>query len=476
MKALACTAPLHDLDSRKSQLEWADASVYQMAEIALHSIDQVALAMDFDTGAGHERILDRVTRFVALHAPDRRQSEHRKVAEWVINSLINVGNVDRGFHRPYGRIDSNGTYAVHRFDFKIIEERRNSVGELYLVASDEALNVLVGALDTDVESAQIAAEVKLDNLIVRGRLADAKLTAEQARIRTIQYAETIRAMLDATRRDVQSVDWLEAVPKLLDGALQHIGERVDAEHAIAAKIAASRDAAQEPAPKAQAAELVDIVEDCIRRHTVLQTRLIEARSAFRAEQDRQLFSGPARKQTVDLHASLLRPVLSLPLGEALAPAAGFFASVPGFTVPDQPFLATLVPLLLQPAPERSRLAGEVAEPELSATPEPNRFTTAQWDAAGKLLDLPGRVRPLSELLCEASAIDPELPHLVSLLSAHAYSPQVAAAVQRGDEHVLIAVEAGTRLEHPEIDGDELLLTSASIDRTLAGASKSEPTQ
>lgn len=49
LKALACTAPLHDLDARKTRLEFAEAGVYQMAEIAFQVIDQVTVAMDFDT-------------------------------------------------------------------------------------------------------------------------------------------------------------------------------------------------------------------------------------------------------------------------------------------------------------------------------------------------------------------------------------------------------------------------------------------
>jgi len=39
LKALACTAPLHDLDARKSRVDWADAARYQMAEIGLQAID-----------------------------------------------------------------------------------------------------------------------------------------------------------------------------------------------------------------------------------------------------------------------------------------------------------------------------------------------------------------------------------------------------------------------------------------------------
>jgi hypothetical protein len=71
LKALACTAPLHDLDARKSRLDWADASGYQMAEIALQVIDQVTIAMDFDRGAGHEQVVARVRAFVAAQEPDR---------------------------------------------------------------------------------------------------------------------------------------------------------------------------------------------------------------------------------------------------------------------------------------------------------------------------------------------------------------------------------------------------------------------
>ena len=55
LKALACTAPLHDLDARKTRLDWVDAERYQMAEIGLQAIDEVTLAMDFDHGAAQPR-------------------------------------------------------------------------------------------------------------------------------------------------------------------------------------------------------------------------------------------------------------------------------------------------------------------------------------------------------------------------------------------------------------------------------------
>jgi hypothetical protein len=69
LKALACTAPVHDLDARKGRLDWVDAGVYQMSEIALTIIDQVTIRMDLDRGADHDEVvrqtkpLYRISRF-----------------------------------------------------------------------------------------------------------------------------------------------------------------------------------------------------------------------------------------------------------------------------------------------------------------------------------------------------------------------------------------------------------------------------
>lgn len=465
LKALACTAPLHDLDARKAKLDWADATVYQMAEIALHTIDQVTIAMDFDTGANHDDVVRRVQPFVAAQAPDRSPAEHQRVARWVLDNLINVGTADRGFRRIYGSIDATGAYRRHAFDFKLLVELAAPDGEVYLRASDEAINVLVGALDTDVESAQIAAEVKLENLISRGRLADAKLAAEQARYRTVQYGETLRAKLEATRRDVRAVDWTEEMPQLLDSALSHIEARFRAENAILRNITKARDEAEDPVHKRRAAELVDIVADCISRHTQLQARLQAAGAVFRAEQDRQQFSGPPQRATVDVFGQLLLPTLDLPLRDAVNPVERFFTASAGLDVPAVPALSSLVSLLLRPAPERDRLVGEVPQPELMPAETTDYFRDEQWRLADELLELGERPQRLSGLLAQARQADPEVARLVALRALHAYSPEVGAAVGRGDEHALIAVDDGAVLDDEEFGGADLLLATARIAGT-----------
>ncbi len=470
LKALACTAPLHDLDARKSKVDWADASVYQMAEIALHTIDQVTIAMDFDTGADHEQIVRRLLPFIAAQAPARSATEHERVARWVLDNLINVGTVERGFRRVYGTVGADGGYQRRAFDFKLLIELAAPDGEVYLLASDEAINVLVGALDTDVESAQIAAEVKLENLIKRGQLADAKLAAEQARYRTVQYGETLRNTLDATRRDVRSVDWEQAIPDLLDSALAHIEARFRAENAILRNITAARDEAEDPDRKRRAAELVDIVSDCVTRHTQLQARLQSAGAFFRAEQDRQEFTGPPRRGGVDVFGQLLVPTLALPVADACGPVEAFFNAASGANVPTVATLPSLVSLLLRPAPERGTVIGELPEPELAPVEDFSRFGDEHWRHADTLLDLPEVPRRLSGLLAAAREIDPDLQWLVAPRAVHAYSPELGAALRQGERRALVAVDDGTPLVDPEFGGSDLLVGSA----LLGGRTGDEP--
>jgi hypothetical protein len=460
LKALACTAPLHELDQRKSRLEWVDAAPYRMAEIALQAIDQVTLAMDFDRGADQTQVVRRLLGFIAAQVPTAPTAEHERVGHWVVDNLINVGHLDRGFQAEYGSTGPDGRYVRRRFDFKLLVELAGADGEVYLRASDEAINVLVGALDTDVESAQVAAEVKLENLISRGRLGDARLAAEQARYRTVQYAEALRGRLDATRRDVRSVDWLQAVPELVDEALGHIESRYRAETAILANIADARDSATEPERRRQAAELVDVVGDCIQRHTQLQARLQEAGATFRAEQDRQQFAGRPQRAAVDVFGQLLRPCLELDVATAARPTGVFFSAGTGVRVPSVLSLTGLVEVLLEPPAERDPLGEELPEPELVAV-EPDRFTDEQWRQVEAVFEGTAPVR-LSVALARARAVDPELAPLVVLRALHSLGTSIATARSQGDDTVRIAVDDGTVLHDPEFGGADLLIGTARL--------------
>ncbi|MFH0173996.1 hypothetical protein [Streptomyces cacaoi] len=463
VKALACTAPLQALEANKGSLGRVDASPYQMVELALHSIDQVAMAMDFDTGAEHAKVTEQVSHFAALQAPQHRDQQHREVAEWVLNKLINIGTIDRGFTWQYGRIDAEGVYGRYDFDFKLLVEHSTPDGRVFLRVTDEAINVLVGALDTDVESAQVAAEHKLEYLIKRRRLEDAKLAAEQARYRTVQYGEYLRQYLEATRRDVRTVDWESEVPKLLEDALEHIEGRYRHEDAILSNITTHRDEARDPRRKQQAAELVDIVRDCIRRHMQLQNRLQGAGALFRTEQDRQQFSGPPQRAAIDVFKQLLMPLLGMGAGAAMAPVADFFRCGVPPVAPTVTSMDALVGRLLTVRSDRGAYAGVVPVPVFEGSAEVPRFTEEDQRLAGKLLDLGvDESRTLSALLAEAREYGPAVERLVLHDAVHAFSPAVSEALLRGDPSLLIGVPISGELDSPALGGDEFLLSRVRL--------------
>ena len=326
------------------------------------------------------------------------------------------------------------------------------------------MNVLIGALDTDVESAQIAAELKLATLIKRGQLSHAKVAAQQARYRTIQYADLLRRRLDATRRDVRSVDWLTEMPTFLRSALDHIEERFAHETAISEHITEARDAATNPDEKKEAAQLVEIVNECLRRHEQLQARLQEAGRLFRSEQDRQTFVAVPVNSAMDLFAELLRPTLALPLEAAIRPTDAFFRAGVGVQAPSIPRLIDLVEALLTP-PQDPETPG-VDEPELNLTPAPDElfFTDDQYQHALDLFDGidPDAPRRLSGLLEEARALDVDLPHLVGMLATFDVAPALSEAISQRDKLVTLAVDDGELLDDAEFGGADLLVARGVI--------------
>ncbi len=290
----------------------------------------------------------------------------------------------------------------------------------------------------------------------------------------MQYAETLRRTLEATRRNVRAVDWLNTVPDMIAEALDHVADRYRHENAILTNIRKARDEAEDPEHKRRAAELVDIVKDCIRRHTQLQSRLLEAGPLFRAEQDRQAFATPAAHAGLDLYGQLLAPLLPLPVERSTRATDAFFAHGTGLRTPTSVRVGDLVDMLLTPPLEREHLGMEMPEPDLIATPDDSRFSDAQLASAMALLDLEHDApRRLSGLLAEARRSDPDLPYLVALLAVHAASPPVGTAYRQGERRLLFAVDDGTQLEDPEFGGADLIVGTALLDAAGMAADRQE---
>ncbi|WP_242535526.1 hypothetical protein [Streptomyces albidoflavus] len=278
VKAIAVADPVLDLERRKSLLASREWTGYQMEELALTAIDTVTLKMDFEDGARHEDIVAAMARVAGLQMPQRNRDAHTAVARWVLDSLLNVGTVDRDFSHDYG-IVLHGSYTTQTFSFKLLREVPGPDGRPRLRASNEAIAVLVGAADLDIASEQVAADAKLEALVRRGRLTDAHRAAEMGLRRTVQYTEHVRSRLEGMRRDIRSVDWVRDVQSMQTEALEHIKDRINAENTIKDNLVRMMENSTEDTTPAQAAELIAILEECLRRHAPLQAKLQEVGDA-----------------------------------------------------------------------------------------------------------------------------------------------------------------------------------------------------
>jgi len=460
VKALAVADPVLDLERRKPLLTSRDWAGYQMEELALTAIDTVTLKMDFEDGVQHEDVVSAVARVAGLQMPDRGNDEHIEVARWVLDSLVNVGTVDRGFSHVYG-VALGGTYASHVFSFKLLREVAGLDGRPRLRASNEAIAVLVGAVDIDIASEQVAADAKLDALVKRARLTDAYRAAEMALRRSVQYAEHIRTQLEGMRRDVRSVDWVRDVQRVQTEALAHIEDRIKAESTIKDNLVRIMENSTEDATPTQTAELIAILDECLRRHAALQANLQEVGDRFRAEQERQTFVPPPSRSYVNLGHQLLVPALELPIRQASPLLDGFVTAA---TPPHRPvivYLPDLIAGLLVLPPENDGDDGLIVEPEFDDSEDVPAFSDEQCTAVESLLeDADADGIRLSALLVAArrptiaKAGQKNLDHLLAL---HVLGLFGTPRHDHGRDTALAALADDRMLDDPVFAGTDLLV-------------------
>lgn len=458
VKALACTAPLHALESNKGRAGeggWARLNCWELAFVA---IDAVAVAMDFDTGASYDRTVELLTRQVARQDPTLGSTMAGSAAQWIVEGLISGRGGDEPFHAAYGRWDDAGDYEARGFHVELLTEHQGAGGEIYLRASDEAINVLIGALDTDIESAAEAVDAKMDSLVKRGMWGEAVQAAEHARYQSIRYAEQIRRDVVATRQNVAEVDWVERIPALIDRALAHVAVRYRTERTIIANVTHSRDEATDPSLRAKASQMLQLLKDCEARHEALQRKLIGVRVEFR-DATRDLLARPVTSVSlVDLERQILVPILEAPLRTAGRPVEGFFARItsPAALVAD---LDRLVTVLCRPPRDNGEDDGDLDAPDLVDIRREPRFDDRTWDAAEAILANCDRPTRLSALLARAEETEAgDVAHLVALLAVRAVDPGLGHRLAASEATMMLAVDDDSILDHPRFAGADLLVT------------------
>lgn len=473
-RALAPTEMLTEIEHNKSRYDgdfWGD---YDLINIALGVIDQVALAMGISAGRTWDETIDYAAGEAERQSPTGGRKQWQAVAERVVVSLVTT-DYTKVPYIVHG--ESGPEWVAQRFRLLYVHSSGEEGAE-HLRASEQAINIFVQALDLDIEAAQIASEAQLQVLIERGAFESAVKVAKNARYQSIQYQERIVGIIRATLIDPRAHDWVGDVPKILDSALTHVQERLAGESAILDAVAESRANITDPNGLMAANQLIENLRDCRRRHTELHTHLIGARSRLREALEDRLSRPPSAAHRLNVYSGLLQPLLERPARESAAATDTLLAIVGGINTRWWPSLDYLIYELC--APPRITEGGEqFIEPEFDDDDD-DRF---QWwepyeavvESLLGAIDEPIR---LSQLLARAETVvgslvddddKPLEPRLLMASVVHAAHRAWATHLsgRTPGEQVLLAAESGSFIDNDDMFSADLILFRGEVIDDIA---------
>lgn len=455
-RALLYAARISHIEDARTRSQDERLEPYRAVQLCLHAIDAVAVRMDLESGATWEQARDEIAAQAARQHPAGDPGHHRHVAEWLLRQLTDDEDaewLDVGPDGPVAR--THRVYLLYETE---------QAGVHHLRARDQAINVLVDALDLDIDSAQLAAEARFEHLVRRGRHAEAYDAARDSRMLSIRFMEQVRDDVAEATRDLRSEHWASNVSPRLTAALEHIIDRIGKERRLKELVDGALDRADAEDFR-WIPRTVELLDECLARHQALQQVIAEARDTFLIEQQRQHLRPRARRAFPHPINEVLMGTLDRPCRDADAVLdvceIALGARAPRL-LSDWVGLEVLAqePVVLEGA------GSEVSEPQLVPDREPLLFTAEQVAQAQSLLDDVGpEPLPLADVV--ARAPDDRVGHALVLLALAARSPELALLRSHGQRDALMVVADGNadRLTTPALRLQRVELQDADASET-----------
>ncbi len=294
---------------------------YDSLSLALKVFDLIishtGLGQDIDHNQAINELLPLLEAMDRAAGVEPERERQRQMAERVLSTLYNQDDGRQPFKLPYTTFEE-GTAVKRVLSVRLLEECYNVDGDPVLRLSNESANLLLNALTVDLEDAQAAAEAIIQSQLARGRIQEARASAQWAFQQSVRLREHIERRVLDTRRDFQSVNWKEEMRPLLEEALIHIKGRVIVEASIVATAREQREQLALGNKQAyQLSEIISLIDACSRQHLILQQRLIEAPDIFFKEQERQVFAFRPLITFPHPQNNILSPLLCLPRVEVI---------------------------------------------------------------------------------------------------------------------------------------------------------------
>ena len=380
--ALLRTVPLHDLvDRTPPQYQGFDVRA-----LALAAFDAVIARQGFSAPATPAQVAELLAGIAGVQQPTSNGPTRFAIAEHVLDGLTN--RRERHSQFTYESIlyqsDEAGrvmAVAATRPFWLLREMEDPASGGVYLRASVDAINALVGGLDLPVEDEQAAAELILERQLARGDLDSAYVSAERARRLSVGFTAKIDDLLTETHRYLPGLDWKVAAPQLIENALAHIDDCLDRETRLLAHIEAGRER-QSPEDRTSRAKavvadrLMTLLRETKHLHTALLRRLMSARLNFLDAQDAQMFRPLPVAVELDLMTDILVPTVSLHRADSDLVVNEYLRATLGPMPPKLVNWGEVIGSLLRP---NQRTSGTSPEPNTDDQyrPDPPRLISAE---------------------------------------------------------------------------------------------------
>lgn len=464
-RAQAIVAPIEQL-ARSLVHAQIDDQRFDIRRLSQRAIDVVVSSMGFATETTEGQLIESLAELARAMSPEADPDEWTDVAGRVYRGLLNEQHDYEKF-----ALTAIGPDGVRRpFSFRLLILRQAD-DALVVVASDEAINVFLSALDLDPSDAEAAYGAVLERQLEDGRFEAAERTAANAGRASVAMAARIAELLDAVRRDVRAIDWAGAARPELDRALRHVVSRIPEDDRLLAKARDGTDAEDE-AVRAASGRIADVARGAKHLHLALERRLVTAHDVFLDAQRIQRLARRERLRLLSTERELLIPVLRMPTHQAVAVTDAFADGAIGPRVPRQLRLASYIDLLLA--------GGRTTEPtefELEHAGDPDAagfdigtYAETTVNSAREILETclttPKR---LSGILDAARAVDDDaVSELVFLTAFWSFAPEDADDDAPTDILMggLAAIDDGMRLDDPGFAGADLLVGAREMIEAL----------
>ena len=289
---------------------------YDPLAITLKLIDVIIDYMGYRTGITKEALFEKIIPLlkrmdIARELEPLSKTEYIAFLDVILEKLISLSKKE-GLRLTYTDY-SKEPPERHDLPIKLLSYRNYDDENVVLIAEAPTINFFLQMLDINLEDHQQALLHVISRQIERGEFVNALETTKSYIYMTKQYMFKVEDIINRTRRNINSLDWLNECREELQKSSEHIKECIAKQskefNIVTQRLSILSEDLQEE--RYQLAKLMELLKKSLELLLPLQTRVSEARDTFLDEQWVQVLFRRSTKDRIQFEENLLDTVLPL---------------------------------------------------------------------------------------------------------------------------------------------------------------------